>query len=149
MDPIRTGFAREHIASWSSGKLNPHPLTRSNASWPLVQLFESNIPKSFESFNPHVQTSGPITLSKKFLALYATKYVTTMVRTWHNLGYKPKIVGFPSPQQMKIWQICVFCFWPLWKLDRVGCIVCLWYGLHPTKFLDCIRKVSSWTQTSL
>jgi hypothetical protein len=148
MDPIRTGFAREHIASWPSGKLNPHPLTRSNASWPLVQLFECNLPNSFESFNPHVQTSGPITLSKKFLALYTTKYVTTMVRTWHNLGYNQRLLAFPHPKRWKLTDLCLL-FLTLVKLDRVGCIVCLWYGLHPTKFLDCIRKVSSWTQTSL
>jgi hypothetical protein len=73
MDPIRTGFSREHIASWPSGKLNPHPLTWSNSSYPLVQLFESNIPKSFESFNPHVQTSGSITLSKKILVSLCNK----------------------------------------------------------------------------
>jgi hypothetical protein len=74
-----------------------------------VQLFESNIPKSFESFNPHVQTSGSITLSKKNLALYATKYVTMMIRTWHNLGYNQRLLAFPHPKDEN-WQICVFCF---------------------------------------
>jgi hypothetical protein len=112
MDPIRTGFAREHIASWASGKLNPHPLTRSNASYPLVQLFESNIPKPFESFNPHVQTSAPITLSKKILALYATKCVTMMIRTWHNLGNNQKLLAFPHPQKMEIGRFVSFVFDP-------------------------------------
>jgi hypothetical protein len=46
-----------------------------------------------------VQTSGPITLSKKFLALYTTKYVTTMVRTWHNLGYNQRLLAFPHPKR--------------------------------------------------
>lgn len=109
MDPIRTGFAREHIASWPSGKLNPHPLTRSNSSYPLVQLFESNIPKSFESFNPYVQTSGSITLSKKFLALYATKYVTMMIRrTWDIT----KDCRLSLTQKMKIGRFVSFAFDP-------------------------------------